>query len=229
MQLDCLLTSLQDNWPGHKITIIWKATSTQFWTGYVKLFGRFPDVTKWEETILKRDTLQFLEDEYTCFFVDDCIVFRKLEFRIIDLPTYWITHSLRLGSNCKHYPGSTIFKWDRCLKNFRYPFSLDGHIYKTEYIKSLIQKIEFTNPNQLEMQLQQFTNYAPKFMSCEEQSCVVSIPANKVSDTSSCHTSNKYPPEELNKLYLQGKRIDYKQMNFTFVNDCHQEIDYVIH
>jgi len=122
----------------------------------------------------------------------------------------------------------TDFKWANEKGDFNYPLSVDGHIFRTDYIRNLIDKFDFVNPNKFEAGLQQFKESAPLFMSCLNESIIVSMPVNKVSDTSGCSAGDKYsyPVEDLNKLFLEGKRLDYESMDFSNIRGAHQEIKF---
>ena len=177
----------------------------------------------------------FSETEYTCFMVDDLIVYRKLN---IDKEQFVISEifSLRLGNNIRHslfelLPNDVenihTFDWTVLKKYWGYPFSVDGHICKTEYIKSIIKGINFDNPNKLEAHLQSHLPQAPKYMSCFNQSVVVSIPINRVSNSASASFGERFPhtAKELNDKFLAGERMNWQDMNFDEIISPHQEVE----
>lgn len=253
-QLQALLSSLRENCDIFaNISIIYKATDKSFQAGYEKLmsFNVSLDVDFVEEYDLRQNVLVSIKkypNKFLCFLTDDQICYRNItevykgtaETLLESFSDEKICHSLRLGANCRNFPEEPkreplkkdlfVFQWHNQSKSFAYPLSVDGHIFKKDYILSLIQQVGFDNPNKLEAWLQYFKVTAPKYMSCFEKSLFVGVPINKVSDTSSCSFGEKYPLSVrcLNDLFLQGKTLDRDKMDFNNVIDIHQEIKFEI-
>lgn len=84
-QLDLLLRSIYKNFThiSIDINVLFKATNDEFMDGYNKLKSKFATVDFWQENDFQQDTIKLIEDgsEYTCFFVDDDIIYRKPELR----------------------------------------------------------------------------------------------------------------------------------------------------
>ena len=127
------------------------------------------------------------------------------------------------------------WKWkkEREDSNFAYPFSLDGHIFESEMAKWVIRNTNgYYNPNSLEGKAHRIhivENGCKDFkddMGCFEKSFVVNTPINRVQET--CFNgAGKFfgnTPEELNDLFLNGKRLCLESMDFSTVIGTHQEI-----
>jgi len=239
LQLDGLLTSIQQNCDiFDKVNILHKATEWDYEKGYNILIEENKDKSRYnfiKETNFKKDTESLFNDfSHTCFLVDDCILYREIKH----FEKLWLSKidkeiifSLRLGLYQRTTNASDSicrFDWSKDKGDFNYPLSVDGHIFETGYITNLIKNIDYCNANKLEIGLQTFKESAPSFMACFFGSILVSIPVNKVSDTSSCSAGSEYSysTEYLNKLFLEGKRLDYNNMDFSDIKGCHQEIKF---
>ena len=64
-------------------------------------------------------------------------------------------------------------------------------------------------------------------MSCFNQSVVVSIPINRVSNSASASFGERFPhtSKELNDRFIAGERMDWEQMDFDNIISPHQEIE----
>lgn len=84
-QLDLLLRSIYRNFThvSMDIHVLCKATSGDFMRGYDKLKKTYNTVEFWDEINFHEDTSRIIAmgGDYTCFFVDDNIVYRKPEVR----------------------------------------------------------------------------------------------------------------------------------------------------
>ncbi len=253
-QLEALLSSLKVNCNiFDQITVIVKHSNNDFLKGYQQIDSdilnncdthiRLMRQHNFKSDVLKSFNIPARIDgltysEYTCFMVDDLIAYTRQKIALYIEGFLECVHentifSLRLGSNIKHCPYieenliAYEFQWEKQTKYWTYPFSLDGHIFRTDFIKPIIEKINFTNPNKLESHLQKYKKQAPKYMSCFNQSVVVSNPINRVSDTATASYGEKYPhtAKELNDRFLNGERMDWENMCFDNINMPHQEIE----
>lgn len=245
-QCEGLLSSLKTNCNiFDKINVITKATTGEFREAYDILEKEYKDVNFIPETDFKEDVIGAMEGDYTCFMVDDLIAYRKLKnvenVTGIGLMTQQSNgfFSLRLGRNIKwceqkdfaesnEYECCFEFEWNEQTKYWAYPFSMDGHIFRTDYILPMIKDREYTNPNKLEIAFNRYKDTAPKYMSCFNESVVVSIPVNRVSDTASASYGEKYPhtAKELNDRFLKGERLDWINMDFSNIKLPHQEVEF---
>jgi hypothetical protein len=109
--------------------------------------------------------------------------------------------------------------------DYAYPMSLDGHIFKTEYIKNLCEILEYTNPNLFEAFLSNFTK-PEMIISSYKNSKLVNSPINRVQETfqNLSGMKYKYSIEDLNEMYLDGLILNLEKMNFNEILAPHQEI-----
>jgi hypothetical protein len=149
--------------------------------------------------------------------------------------------SLRLGRNARfchpadeHYPipkfqitGNLLaWRWRRARGDFRVAYSLDAHIYPRKRILEVLQRFDFSNPNQLEDRLNRFcAKDAPEWMLCPEQSCYVSLPINRVNTEFANRAGLRYPvsEEELVTKFLAGDRLDAAKIVSSQPIGPHQE------
>lgn len=240
LQLEGLLSSLKENCKiFNKIVIIYDYSNKEYEEAYTKLMSEHPVLWLFGDISFKERVLfAFGESEYTCFMVDDLIVYRKLQWKKEDASQFIVSEifSFRLGNNIRHslfelQPNDVetihTFDWTKQSKYWGYPLSVDGHVFKTEYIKSIVKGINFDNPNKLEAHFQSFIPQAPKYMSCFNQSVVVSLPINRVSNTATAVYGEFHPhtAKELNDRFLAGERMDWQAMNFEDIKSPHQEVE----
>jgi hypothetical protein len=209
IQLDCLLRSLDEYTDGlFRKIVLYTFTDKIYEQGYKYIKQFHPNVKFCLEENLKEDVLNHMLTHYVMFCVDDQIMYKVCP-NIPDLEKNEV-FSLRLGDNVGHPHTS-------------YPLSVDGHIFRTEDIKPLIERTDFDNPNRLESRLQKFKD---KFKLKWQYQAMISIPHNRVSDRSNCKFSGLYTEEILNRYLLDGFVIDYDKMDFSGINNVHKEIDY---
>lgn len=235
MQLHALLSSMQANCSLFDRVCVVFTASAEHQRAYELLRTEFDSVEFIQEKNFEVDVKSNMkrEYEYTCFFVDDIICYRSVEH--LDVGTLLpgpddVCYSLRLGLGHVNSPGAPRrFDWTKQIKNFAYPLSTDGHIFHTSFITSITDQIRFINPNKLESGWQRFKKNCRSHMLYGEHSYIVSIPVNRVSATASASFGEKFPytAEELNRRYLSGERIDWKNMDFSAIVDCHQELEFV--
>tara|TARA_Y100001963_G_scaffold157928_2_gene255790 strand:- start:4188 stop:5084 length:897 start_codon:yes stop_codon:yes gene_type:complete len=201
--------------------------------------------------------------EYILFFTDDDIVYRNLEydFDLVDdkfkTSGSLLTIGLRLGSNTfvqDQYQNTICFipdgiilqdepikEWDwkfYCLQygatSFGYPFSVDGHIYRTKTVKWIIENTPgHYNPNSLEGAVHRLhimeTEYAENLthkMGCFKKSHVINTPLNRVQETFT-NSAGKFfgnTAKELNDRFLEGYRLSLEGMDFSTIIGVHQEL-----
>jgi len=258
MQLRLLLESIQLNAPNiFNLNILYKTSTEEHKRGYDKLKFECENLSNnnlisffYEKNEFKKQTIELLNSnyDYSCFFTDDDIIYKKINeeqitncFSDIDLFCF----SLRLGLNITKcysmqsenvviplYQNDEIIKWDwsQHYMDFGYPLSVDGHIFKTKDILKLSSNIGFKNPNTYEAALQIYDNY-PKFkMASFKNSVLVNTPVNIVQNVFENRKGEKYnyPIEELNKLYLEDKIISLEEFDFDNIIGCHQELNFKI-
>jgi hypothetical protein len=260
MQLDLLLGSIKENttFNTQNITVIYMSSTQDFEDGYNKLISGY-DCNFVKETSFKQDVLNSLKNEYTMFLVDDDIFYRNIDLSIDEINNIFVASnctcfSTRLGFNTNfcytlqqenivheyfhldHFYGIDIYNdiiyWyiSNATNDYAYPFSLDGHIFKTKYIKSIIEKLDFYNPNTLEAKLS-MESYSNMIISSFKKSCLVNTPVNRVQNTyeNISGTLYDYNQTYLNELYLDSVKINLSKINFDNINGCHQELLLPLH
>ena len=106
-QLDFLLTSLiQNDNELFDISVLYEHSNESFEAGYNKLMGKYPSLNWVQETDFQKDTTDLIRKggDLVCFFVDDNILYRKIETdedtitKLFDNRDVFCL-SLRLGAN----------------------------------------------------------------------------------------------------------------------------------
>ena len=120
MQLHLLLESLEKNSNNiFDVSVLYNSSSEEYSEGYEKTRGAFPDITWIHENDFRDDLLNHLKSrsEFICFFTDDNILYRNIEFDFDLLINPFVDFngengasgicsvSLRLGSN-------TVFEYN---------------------------------------------------------------------------------------------------------------------
>jgi len=244
-QLDALLRSLQVKMKvKYKCSILFKSSHSSFTKGYDQLFKHTSaPLFLTHEIDFKDDFLNILKEvksEQLMFLVDDIIfkqdilyddIFKEFEFNKNILAL-----SLRLGKNityCYTRHKSTIppkFKgmfntwiWKDASNGYwDYPMSVDGTIFRTGEIISLIRRIKFGGPNILENELSKKPLPAP-LMICYDKSKLVNLALNKVHNFP--NRCGKISQEFLNRLWLSGQRICLDPIYSMEHNACHAEVE----
>lgn len=249
-QLHLLLDSISRNAPGiFNISILYKSSNDNFTLAYEKLMDEniIENITWVSEQDFKAQNLRLLESDlpYTCFFTDDDIIYQPIDERqIIDClenDDDVFCFSLRLGKNIQFCytqnsgnvlvpleENDDIVKWDWTLHyfDFGYPLAVDGHIFRTDDIKTLSNKIPYTNPNTFEIALQIFDNFPKIKMAAFVHSKLVNNPINIVQNVIHNRKGEIHgiSVEELNKKFLSDEVIDFDTLDFNNIIGAHQEI-----
>ena len=250
-QLDLLLKSIEKNGKDvFQIKVIYASSEISFEKGYEKLIDKYPEV-KWmkESANFKNDVMSAIENtesEYTCFFTDDDIIYRKVNEE--DLTSKLkedkdaFCFSTRLGKNtvkCYTMNADNVIKphheddkficwnWQLHYLDFGYPLSVDGHVFRTNEIKKLSKKVSFENPNTYESGLQIFDNFPKKHMWAYKESVLVNSPSNIVQQVYQNRKGEEHgvSAKELNIAFLSGQEIDYNRIDFSNIQGCHQELE----
>jgi hypothetical protein len=95
--------------------------------------------------------------------------------------------------------------------DYAYPMSVDGHIFKTDYIKNLCETLEYRNPNLFEAMLSNFGRNEMIISSYKNSKLIKNLIKN--------HSN-----EDLSEMYLDGVVINLNKLNFTEINGFSQEI-----
>jgi hypothetical protein len=223
------------------INILYKSSNDEYNRGYNTIRDLYPQFNYEKEENFKEDLVSLLIDsQYTVFFTDDDIIYKSLRLTKDELHNIFeITNSncfsLRLGLNTTNcYTMQRLNKLEKFNKHeffhdiqldhpiiswkvsdgtndYAYPMSVDGHIFKTEYIKNLCEVLEYSNPNLFEGFLSNFGKPEMIISSYEHSKLVKNTIKN--------HTN-----EDLIEMYLDAVVINLNKLNFTEVNGSSQEI-----
>jgi hypothetical protein len=252
-QLDLLLTSIQKFAPNlfDNINVLYTGTD-EYLAGYDKLIDLRSNIKFIKETNFRNDVLMLLDESYThtSFLVDDAVFHKQVLATKEDICSKItddvVCFSLRLGKNCtyshpanlhyslkEHENLGDMFKFnfrEQQAGDFKYPLSVDGHIFNTKLIKMLTLGIAFNNPNSFESALQSFiwATLLPNNLVCFNESKIVSIPVNLVNTTFKNRHGLEFfiSEKELNDKFMSGYVIDLDNLDFNNINGPHKEIKY---
>lgn len=191
--------------------------------------------------------------EYSCFFLDDDIIYNKVELDDITSQIKSdedvVCFSLRLGDNTTkcytlgaenvlhdiRYDGN-FMKWDWSLHylDFGYPFAMDGHVFRTRDIYKLVRKSRFTGVEELEMALFDFTETFPRnMMASYKTSALVGAPVGRVQQSIDNEITMRLKEaearvrrENMNTVFLSGEFIKLENIDFSNIEGCHQKLDF---
>ena len=252
-QLCLLIKSIQENAYGiFDLNVIYTYSNEEFKEGYDKLreFLHIQGLTInfIKETAFKQHVMsQFDQDyPYTCFFTDDDVLFQPIDLETIENSLKNDTvmcFSLRLGINTtfcytmgqenklvisEETENTIIFDWQKSYMDFGYPLSVDGHVFRTKEIMKLSKALNFVNPNTYEAALQVYETFPKNMMESYKQSKLVGIPINIVQNVYPNKQGEKYgiTAKELNDKFLNNELVDFKNLDFSNVIGCHQEISF---
>jgi len=268
LQLDLTLKSIEKNWVNNS-SVIYKAEKP-YREAYEQLKQYHPKVQFIQQKgSLFDEVIDAFTSDYITFFTDDDIVFSYAghlfkEEIINDVFGDSCCLSLRLGLNISKrdrgdgklvddnipnfFPCSNnIFKWNRTSiptgGYFSYALSVDGHMFRKELIKPIMEEItswlkncktDLTfrckhTPNDLESILQRFWFEVPAIMACDKYSHVVNSPNNRVQNVAKNRSGDKYPisPEKALLLFEDGYRINLDNLvkDMPDIVSPHQELD----
>ncbi len=255
-QLNLLLESIKQYYYHlFDVHVIWKADS-DYKQNYIKVIADNMNqvvgkrLSFYEETDIKQQTLNIIKtgSNFVGFAMDDSFFYRALPLDENDVNDLFFYHqigclSLRLGLNINRegphellwspeYTYRKFFVWNfrrYGMSYFGYPFSLDGHIFKKEFLLNALSHIEWGIPNVIEAQLaSKCVGLMPAFMACPQQSVLVTCPINRVQDLfpNKAGEVHGLTPEFLDQAYANGQRIDFNDAvkYRREVSCCHQEL-----
>lgn len=257
-QLDNLLASLEENYLdliSSKITVIYRQTSKRMKIGYDKCSKQHPLINFIEQGIFKKDVISAIDitQKYTMFLVDDILFLRKFslldssyeEFEFTSLNNQEIVcHSLRLYpeinecytlgqkntfvKNPFYFGNLMIWDWKNQPADWGYPMSVDGHIFKTGFIKKMCEKLDYINPNTFEAAMAGLASIG--YVSGTKMSCsritskLLNIPANMVQTVFDNKHGTTDSVEILNDRYLSGERLSYSHLSNFKNKSVHVEM-----
>jgi len=257
-QLKLFLESVQKHAPGvFDLNVIVKHTNEDFDRGYGMVvnnpaFQEFKFISEEEEFKDQALELMKTEHDYTCFFLDDDLLYNDISLDDItgqlEADDDVVCFSLRLGENVtKCYTlGSDnvmhdiefdgdIMKWDWSLHylDFGYPFSTSGHIFRRKDIYKLVRKSKFRNIEELEAELFDFTETFPRnLMTSYKESGLVNVPIGRVQMSVEHEMTMTLKDVQarkarqlMNEQLIRGEAPLLKDIEFLNIEGCHQELD----
>lgn len=250
-QLDLLLRSLSQSPVKNHINVLYRS-SEEYLEGYSRVQSLHPNINLVEECDFRSDLLKLLDGQlggttskFTQFFCDDDIMYCPPDFTQESLEELFklkiVAFSLRLGRNtwCQtpgtservqfpnfvRYAGALVWDYKTVgYGNFGIPMSLDGTIYKTDFITDVTKSISFKGPNSYEATMFNISCGFSGFMSCLNKSSVVGVPINLVNtEFSNPHGQSFYQnPQEMNKRFLNMEKLYFDVQQ---INGAHQYVD----
>lgn len=246
MQLDLFLRSFYhfvEDAPRYTITVLYTYSKKDLGVAYDLLIDKSPALF-YKERDFKSDLIGLVTDvPYTVFFVDDNIF--KCSVNLYDeqmdiFNSYQniVCRSLRLHRNLSYcYPARVkmtppvfddagMFIWRGQKGDYGYPFSVDGHIFRTSLIKEMVITLDYTNPNTFEGDMQHWKT-TQDYMICYDDSIIMNNPVNKVQNVND-NIHGNVSAEWLNEKFLQGKRIKLEPFVGFKNTSCHQELPIIL-
>jgi glycosyltransferase involved in cell wall biosynthesis len=238
MQLYACLESVQKHSKSlAQVSVIYRANTSKFDEGYALVKKEFPYVNfvKQSEKCPNKDfkplvmKTSFAESEanYITYCVDDIILTDTIDWqqaigKMQQTDAYGFY--FRLGKQVNYcymadqkqeIPklidlNDSTFAWG--FKNGQYDWNYPNNVDLTLYKKSSIQKdlasFHFTYPNDMEGAWAAKFNKNNQIGLCYEDSKMINIPLNVVSKLQNPRNMQAQSPEELNKMFLSGYKID---------------------
>jgi hypothetical protein len=245
-QLELLLRSMR-RFYRVPVSVLWTESSHDYLRGYRRLMNYASPLVSWhKEKDFKADLLRLVDPavRLTMFLCDDDVFKEPFEYNgELGNPDV-LCLSLRLQPGLTHcYPQNCdnvipeiaadgTFRWGRrkwlwyrgIPGDYGYPMSLDGHVFRTADILPLLHRLDYTNPNTLELQLSLYPAWNRPLMACLPRSPVMNIPVNVV-QSSWENRHGRISAAELNEKFLSGRIIDTKNIYGIQNMSCHQEVE----
>lgn len=246
-QLELLLRSLARFAPDADVAVVYTASDELYDRGYAIVREDYPWV-RWADERqnggFKAATLNFAREAGArlAFLVDDIVFTHPLDLdapglRALDEDPAVLCCSLRLDSNknyCYSFDGPMEppalgpdmgFEWRGRFGDWGYPMSADGHVFRSEQILPLLERLDYHNPNALEEQLSQNPLDLPR-MTCTNPSRLVNVPDNRVQDTApNRHAGND--ARNLAEAFVAGRRLDLTPFEGLVTQQVHHEMPLV--
>lgn len=244
-------------WDQVKNSIIYLATNEEFNKGYEIVKSEHPEFNFVEQTHFQTNVLENIDQkqQFTAFLVDD-IVFKAdfsasdTVFGILKNNNHIISLSLRLHPKINYCYATDksiklpnfvrhvkdhyrIWKWPGAEGDWGYGISLDFDFFNTSFILPLLNKLNYNNPNQMESVLNDSRlfqqGFWPIYKCCYDGlSKLINNPVNRVQNEFKNRVENTVSAEELNKMFLEGKRISLQGLSEINNGACHYPFEYKI-
>lgn len=189
-----------------------------------------------------KETIEQSNSEFVCPLCDDDVFIRDLDIskisnhmdeniigihlrfskdltisyhtgKIYSLPVFESIEEPFIKWNWTNYP--IIDRWG-------YPYQAGGLIYKKEFFLHMINNTSFFLPNSLETAMMEKRHFwAKSEILGFSKSPIVNVSINRVQNDVNNRGGRdiNYSPDDLNAIFINGKEIDYNELN-NYENNC---------
>lgn len=249
LQLYALLESISKRWYGTiNYKIIYKASSSSYTDAYDLCKDESTDLNLQIEWIEQKltfkevllSTLSQVTSNRLLFLTDDNVAIAEFDTKtlpvfnhpeqIISLrhsPKITSSYNLRRSKIKQPFFERTSdksvlgFRWFEGSGEWADPYSLDGHIYSTSHIKSIIHFSAFLAPNSLELSMKYFGFLQSQSKAyCYPQTVIVNIPLN-LTQTEWRNRHNGLELHEALSLWQSGLKLDVDSISVDQLTSTH--------
>lgn len=207
---------------------------------------------KKSHVVFKPMVMNVLKDEerlgskFLLFAVDDIIITDDINLDVAEnlLETHPEIYAFyyRLGKNVVqqdwtapghsgvpplHKVGEDLYTWKfkEGKIDWNYPNTVDFTLYRKGQIRPVLERLSFTNPNHFEGAWST-VRIKDGIGAIHGHSKMVNMPMNRVTKTHSNNIIGNYLVEELNQIFLDGKKIDIYSLDNDVVHSPHQDVPF---
>jgi len=234
LQLYALLESTKKHCVGiNEVQVIYRFSDEDYAAGYQQVKADFPHIKMVAEQDFKAnvtDALMSGKSEYFLFAVDDIIITDRIDIHqgvlaLQQTDAYGFFY--RLGKEIVYdymldipldkpnliQVNEDMYAWlfKQHQGYWGYPTSTDLVLYRKERILDQLEKIAFTNPNELETEWLKITS-SNRLGLCHQTSRMVNIPLNLVTPSTN-RNMNSLNPKKLLDIFNQNLKIDVEALN----------------
>ena len=212
------------------LKILYKSNNNEYLDGYKEIIQYYEkrNISFIKEISFRNDLIRILKDissKYLFFLVDDNIFkepFSHSDFLSFPKKENYI-FSLRHGKNLNYCYTKDLkqplpvfnkihnfLSWDlnKSEIDWKYAFSVDGHIYQTREVLEMTNHISFKAPNSYEATMNVFRFILRRRKGlCYPNSILVNVCLNRVQEEIR-NISGDYSPQELLEIWNKGNKIN---------------------
>ena len=209
--------------------------------GYRRVIKENPDIRfEYRKKNLKEYVMRELTGKYVMFCPDDDVFIGKVsrrdkQFRQFENNKDILCFSLRLGRNCNYCFDRDIpvkvpkmrygtWKWRENILDWGYPMSCSCTVFRTDEIREVLERIDFTIPSHIEAQMW-LTPIDKPLMMCYKRQKVLECPINTVQFEFLNNRTGDVGTKYLNNEFMAGKRIDLDYIAKQKFNSPQQLVD----
>ena len=233
-RLRILLQSIRKNYVNEfNFNILHRSFNSDYEPLYEKLKTEFSDLNiNWTGySNFKEAVLRLLQknSELSMFLRDDDVFYSPENFKsissVMENDQDVLCFSLRLGKNTKlcrnmnttntlvvtsEMNDGSIIKWDwsKNYLDYGFPFSTEGHVFRTKELLKMLKQVAFENPDQIEENLSEVFEFFPRKEMCSFANSVL------VKDISGPDQ------KQINEMSTNDKPIELSEMDFSNVDGC---------